>query len=143
MRRARRGWLHAPEVKGGRIWLRYLGLDDVLRTTSICFDPVPDRISGRSAAYALSLAPQTKFVAFIEVACEDQVDPAPPRRTFLASMREARRELHRSASRAASVATSHDILNEGLRRSVADLYMLMTDKEEGPYPYAGIPWFST
>src|SRR5690606_4549354 len=57
--------------------------------------------------------------------------------------REARRAMRASVTNAASVATSHDVFNEAVRRAVADLYMLVTDTEDGPYPYAGIPWFST
>jgi glycogen debranching enzyme len=57
-------------------------------------------------------------------------------------MRDARRALRLSSSRATAITSSNDIFNESVRRSISDLYMLMTDTAEGPYPYAGVPWFS-
>src|SRR4029077_19340756 len=62
---------------------------------------------------------------------------------FFASFRQARNGLRAAASRATAVDSSDAMLNRVLCRSVADLYMLLTDTPQGPYPYAGIPWFST
>jgi glycogen debranching enzyme len=58
-------------------------------------------------------------------------------------MRAARHALREASQRAASVEGSNSVFNEIVRRSVSDLYMLVTDTPQGPYPYAGIPWFST
>src|SRR6202034_4564925 len=58
-------------------------------------------------------------------------------------MRAARQPLRGSSRRAASIEGSNTVFNEIVRRSVSDLYMLITDTPQGPYPYAGIPWFST
>ena len=68
---------------------------------------------------------------------------APSRRASSRRCRRARRGLKSAAEQAAAVETSNDTFNEVLCRSVADLYMLMTDTPQGPYPYAGIPWYST
>ena len=43
----------------------------------------------------------------------------------------------------ATIASSNQIFNEVVCRSMADLSMLTTGTPQGPYPYAGIPWYST
>src|SRR6201999_3442723 len=55
----------------------------------------------------------------------------------------SRRTLRTSAGRATTISSSSTTFNEAIRRSISDLYMLVTDTQDGPYPYAGIPWFST
>jgi len=43
----------------------------------------------------------------------------------------------------ATITRSNVIFNEIVCRSMADLAMLTTGTPQGPYPYAGIPWYST
>lgn len=43
----------------------------------------------------------------------------------------------------AEITTDHEQFNDWINRSVADLQMLTTQTRYGPYPYAGVPWFST
>lgn len=39
--------------------------------------------------------------------------------------------------------SSNEPFADFLCRATSDVYTLVTWKEEGPYPYAGIPWFNT
>jgi glycogen debranching enzyme len=91
--------------------------------------------------YRLKLAPHER-TSFVIVASCDPPEGAKPL-NFLKAMTRARRNSKLAARHAASVETSNDTFDEVLCRSVADLYMLMTDTPQGPYPYAGIPWYST
>ena len=140
--RERRGTLIKPELTNSEVMLSYLGLDDRKRTTTLRFDPEPQRLGPGEAIYELDLAPGERQSLFIEVDCSEPVLAPPPPRAFFMALRDSRRALRSAASQAASIETSNHIFNEAARRSVADLYMLKTDLPEGPYPYAGIPWFS-
>ena len=68
--------------------------------------------------------------------------PRRPERFFI-GLRARRERAARSPRRAAAVVTSNELFNELLCRSLADLGMLVTETAHGPYPYAGMPWFST
>ncbi|MDY6859663.1 MAG: amylo-alpha-1,6-glucosidase [Pseudomonadota bacterium] len=141
--RADRGKSLLPEVGAAHVLLSYRGLDHNPRSTALRFDPAPAQLEAGRAVYRLNLAPGETRSLFIEIGCNVDGAEEPPSRLFFRSLREARHALRRSSSRAATVQSSNEIFNETVRRSVSDLYMLMTDTEEGPFPYAGVPWFST
>ncbi len=127
--------------KAGRSVLTYGGLDGKQRQTALNFDPQPTEVTARSAAYAIHLPPKAAKALFLTIGCGSPVPPRPV--PFLRGLRKAHRERLTSAQNASTVVSSNDIFNEVVCRSMADLYMLMTDTPEGRYPYAGIPWYST
>jgi glycogen debranching enzyme len=141
LQRARHGTTEIRLMSPRSVLLRYAGLDDKIRQTSIGFDPDPTLLEPNVGLYRLGLAPKMRTSIFIEICCDQPKELKPL--AFFRAMFAAKRDLKTATRRAASVQTSNDIFNEVLCRSVADLYMLMTDTPEGPYPYAGIPWFST
>jgi glycogen debranching enzyme len=140
LRRARRGVAYPPSVGSDEVYLEYEGLDRVVRTTRILFDPLPSELVPNAARYRLSLEPGQCATIFVAFAC----DPPEQRLAkFFNAMRVARRETRAAARDAATVQTSNAIFNEVLCRSMADLNMLMTTTSDGRYPFAGIPWYST
>lgn len=144
-RRERRGEI-TTSVAPDSVVYTYHGLDGVLRRSVIRFEPEPVAIDETSALFELDLAPNDLTSIFCTVACEANTGGEPsgdrPRR-FVTCLQAARRALRASTARATGVTTSSDAFDEVLRRSVADLYMLITDTPHGPFPYAGIPWFAT
>jgi glycogen debranching enzyme len=141
--RERRG-RHEPEkLDAESVTLAYTGLDHRLRETQLRFEPQPTSLTARLAEYVIDLAPGETGAVFVEIGCDALPAPQSPRRAFFRAFINARRSLRACSSRAASIATSNQILNEAVRRSVSDLYMLCTQTPEGLFPYAGIPWFST
>ena len=139
--RARRGEMQVEQPDAGSVLFRYRGLDGLLRATRIDFEPAPTRLDREKALYDLVLAPHQHVTLLVTVRCTGERRTEP--REFFEAFRRARHELRGAASRAAAIDSSDAMLNRVLCRSIADLYMLLTNTPQGPYPYAGIPWFST
>ena len=141
-RRARRGILHEPEIGPDQLLFSYTGLDGVRRVTRVGFDPAPALLQASGALFRLRLPPQGGCTVYVEVGFDEQAVDRGLAPRFRSGLRQARHALRHASSRMASVDTSNEIFNELARRTIADLCMLVTNKPEGPYPYAGIPWFS-
>jgi glycogen debranching enzyme len=143
IKRDRRGVRTVTKQDDETILFRYVGLDDVVRLTRVHFDPPPDRLDNHQAVYEVGLAPGERKSAFITVSYGTELPDASRMQSFGSAMRASRRALHARASQASAITSSNQLLNQVLCRSIADITMLVTDTREGPYPYAGIPWFST
>ena len=142
MRRAKRGSANSKILGDGQVRLQYRGLDDELRCTVVSFAPIPDRLSTALASYTLSLAPGEATAIDLTIECRND-DRHPAHHPFRRGMRAALQERQLAARGGTTITTSNDIFNEMICRSMSDLTMLVTHTEQGPYPYAGIPWYST
>ncbi|MGB7277221.1 MAG: glycogen debranching N-terminal domain-containing protein, partial [Pseudolabrys sp.] len=141
LRRKRRGTASA-EVGKAEVALTYQGLDGNRRRTMILFDPVPERLSDSLAGYAFDLQPNESRSIYVTVNCDRGVEKriAVP---FRKGLRAAFHERQAANRGMATITSSNHIFNEVMCRSMADLAMLTTNTPQGPYPYAGIPWYST
>jgi glycogen debranching enzyme len=141
MTRRHRGTV-TEKVGASDVALNYLGVDRSLRQTMLSFDPPPDHISQGSVHYERILQPNETRSLYITVTCDRDAakrEPLPFRKGLRAAFLN-RRTANRGVT---TITTSNDIFNEVVCRSMADLAMLTTETPQGPYPYAGIPWYST
>jgi glycogen debranching enzyme len=144
MHRERRGERLPPAMTENSVTLGYRGLDGLVRSTRLAFQPAPQAFTANSAVFDLELEPHGRTTIFVEVDCTPQTSlPHGPREAFLAAFVQTKRQLRAIAARSAVISSRNEEFDEAVKRSAHDLRMLITEKPTGPYPYAGIPWFST
>ncbi|MDB5448567.1 MAG: Amylo-alpha6-glucosidase [Phenylobacterium sp.] len=140
-RRGRRGTRHAPEADGRCIRFSYTGLDGVERTSVIAFSDPPAKISGMCAEFLFALQPEGRLELFVEIGVQEAVPPS--RERFRGAAARARFAMRARRRKGARLISSGRLFNGWIAKSRADIALLTTPMETGPYPYAGIPWFST
>jgi len=143
IKRAKKGRYLPEHVHKNAVMLAYEGLDGVIRRTTLECAPAPQEISRSYISYDLSIEPKNETRLFFTVSCQSGND-RPAVCAYDAALQQAEASFHLRANLdACSISTSNDQFNDWINRSIADLRMMVSETPKGPYPYAGVPWFST
>jgi glycogen debranching enzyme len=144
--RERRGRFLAESFGENTVVLAYEGLDGVVRRTILEYGMTRAlKLQGASRSelyFDAELAPKEEATFWLTVSCA--VGEAVPQNLSyegaLAAISQVREALKRQDC---EVYTANEQFNEWLKRSQADLHMMVSETPQGLYPYAGVPWFST
>ena len=139
--RRARGELQPVRVGDASLVFGYRGLDGRLRESAVTWSRQPEAIDAGGAEFVLELAPGAADELFIEVGLVAQDTPCLARYRDAAA--HARRRMRARHRRGARVRSGAPLFADWMERSRADLALLTSDLSTGPYPFAGIPWFST
>lgn len=118
----------------------YLGLDRVVRKTRVALDPPPQYVDSGHLSLSFRVGPgETKRVN-LTISC---LNGAPVKEFgFERARREARLGSKALSKGGAQIRCSSETYGVWFARSRADLNMMCVRTEDGPFPYAGVPWFS-
>jgi glycogen debranching enzyme len=120
---------------------RYCGLDGRLRSSAVTCSRRPEAIAADGMEFVLQLPVGGRDELYLEVGLEPE--DAPGRERYRNAAARARHRMRARQRRGASVRSEGPLFTAWMDRSRADLALLTSDLPTGPYPYAGIPWFST
>jgi glycogen debranching enzyme len=137
-----RGNSMPAEVREQTITLGYTGLDSVTRHTYIQLENANASFSDHRAHFEVALAPGEGKDIYLSIQCVvNQI--ATPTTHYHDALQKISDELMVSRERYCAISTSNEQFNDWLNRSQIDLNLLLSDTPHGPYPFAGVPWFST
>lgn len=139
--RAKRGRYLDEKIDGGSLHFAYEGLDGVIRRTHIESAPQPQKVSSSLMDFAFPLQPKEEATVVLTIACE-AIGRVRSTRSYERAFHEAKECVETSKTADCLIVTSNTQFNEWLECSYQDIRMMVTETSEGPYPYAGLPWFS-
>jgi glycogen debranching enzyme/glycosyltransferase involved in cell wall biosynthesis len=138
--RPRRGTSDAPAVDAEGVTRLYRGLDGVARRSAISFCPPPEHLGDDSADFPVTLEPHRSETIYIEIG--ESIE-TPGQERFRRAGTHARIAMRARRRMGATPWSSGRVFNDWLVHSRSDIALLTTELATGPYPYAGIPWYST
>ena len=141
-KREHRGSCLPEEHDRSSITLAYRGLDQIVRRTRIECSPAPCTVRGTEICLPVHVEPQEETAFSLNLVCEsDGITPTVT--DYDEALLRISNERHSSPLADLNIYTSNEQFNDWINRSLTDLEMMIASTAFGPYPYAGVPWFST
>ncbi|MCU1296256.1 MAG: amylo-alpha,6-glucosidase [Acidobacteriaceae bacterium] len=141
MHRTKRGQRLENQIDHDSILMSYIGLDNVTRLTRMRCEPAPASIGPSEFGFYISLRPQQSATLRFTLSCDYEAETSLI--GYSPAMAAASEELKEARLRVPEIYSSNSRLNDWIRRSFADVEMMIVGNPEENYPYAGVPWFST
>jgi glycogen debranching enzyme len=141
MHRPKKGRRLDDRVLKDLVVLSYEGLDSTIRQTCIRCDPLPTSISGSELQFEVHLQPGQKAVFHLDISCVSDAEDDPV--SYSGAIISARGEQKIASETFPRIYSSNSRFTDWIKRSAADVQMMMIGNPETNYPYAGVPWFST
>jgi glycogen debranching enzyme len=142
-KRSRRGNDLPPQVGDRELVLGYRGLDQMVRKTRITCDPAPEKLAADRAEFKIALQPKGDAHLYVTIGCELGEKAAAGSTDYFHAFTQVNKTIGDQLQDRCKIGTSNSLFNSWTDRSTADLVMLTTALPQGPYPYAGVPWYST
>jgi len=143
-KRSRRGSRLPEEVGRSSVTIGYEGLDHIRRSTRVeCSLPhCSPHTGGITIPIHLEARGEVSFT--VNVICGPEgLDRQVQAGNYSESLQIMNQQRSSGPLAEVDIHTSNEQFNEWIRRSRADLAMMITSTPHGLYPYAGVPWFST
>ena len=142
-KRKRRGDKLPSEIGRSSVTLIYDGLDHIRRTTRVECSLATCQPHEGGIAVPLHVEAHGEVSFNINVICEREGNGHPRVVSYSDALQSMNQKRGNGPLADVDIHTSNEQFNSWIRRSRADLAMMITQTPHGLYPYAGVPWFST
>lgn len=141
-KRARRGERLPDEIDGAAVVLSYMGLDNIRRNTRVACSAESSATQEGKISIPLHVEAQSEISFTLTIECQ-RGNPTPESESYFEALRQMNQNRSGGPLARIDIQTSNEEFNRWVHRSQSDLAMMVTPTPFGPYPYAGVPWFST
>ena len=141
MIRPARGRTLPIESGPSHVGFGYEGLDGQTQSLNLSVShPITFDATRMEICLVVHVQRGARRVLYLEAGA-DHAEPGRVRHRM--SLAAAHRAMKTKRQRGATIRTSGPLFNDWLSRTRADIALLSSNLDTGPYPFAGIPWFST